>query len=262
MDFEFGLIFNNVGWENAWELNEHGCMLLTIEFLCTLQSEDTEVSFRLFNKELLPSWKNFSRFLGFLEQCAIYKDAAINYFDRTRFWEDISKEVVCHRPRTDELHHPTLQFFLHKWLSFTLFSWEDFRVVRIEKLKLLYAMIKKKKVYPIKLMMHYWLSIPGLKGGVWCTSWVTRLVRNLGLLANANITYITPSHWIINYVYFNKAHMIKRGKNGKTVMMYKDYINEFEMPDRNLSLYVVESFFLFREERIRASQECLCQIHM
>jgi hypothetical protein len=28
----------------------------------------------------------------------------------------------------------------------------------------------------------------------------------------------------------------------KTVMMYKDYINEFEMPDRNLGLYVVESF--------------------
>jgi hypothetical protein len=36
--------------------------------------------------------------------------------------------------------------------------------------------------------------------------------------------------------------MLKRGKNGKTVMMYKDYINEFEMSDQNLDLYVVESF--------------------
>jgi hypothetical protein len=27
-------------------------------------------------------------------------------------------------------------------------------------------MIKKKKVSPVKLMMHYWLSILGLKGDV------------------------------------------------------------------------------------------------
>jgi hypothetical protein len=120
MDSKFELVFNNVGWENAWELNEQGCRLLTIEFLCTLQPRDTKVSFRLFNKEFSPSWKNFSRFRGFPKQCAIDKDTAINDFDRTRFWQDISKEVVCHRPRTDELHHPTLHF-LHKWLGFTVF---------------------------------------------------------------------------------------------------------------------------------------------
>jgi hypothetical protein len=93
-------------------------------------------------------------------------------------------------PRTNELNHPTLQF-LHKWFSFTLFPREDFCVLRIEEIKLLFAMIKKKKVSPVKLMMHYWLSIPRLKEDVCCTSWVTRLARNLGLLANATITYIT-----------------------------------------------------------------------
>jgi hypothetical protein len=35
--------------------------------------------------------------------------------------------------------------------------------------------------------------------------------------------------------------MLKRVKNGKT-MMYKDYTNEFEMPDQNLGLYMMESF--------------------
>jgi hypothetical protein len=83
-------------------------------------------------------------------------------------------------------------------------------------------MIKKKKVCPVKLMMHYWLTISGLKGDVWCTSWVTHLARNFGLLANATITYITTPRWIIDNVYFNKAHKLKRGKNGKTMMMYKD----------------------------------------
>jgi uncharacterized protein YfkK (UPF0435 family) len=40
-------------------------------------------------------------------------------------------------------------------MGFTLFPREDFHVVRIEELKLLYAMIKKKKVSLIKLMVHY-----------------------------------------------------------------------------------------------------------
>jgi hypothetical protein len=53
---------------------------------------------------------------------------------------------------------------------------------------------------------------------------------------------LLPLIGFIDYVYFNKAHMLKRGKNGKTMMMYKDYTNEFEMPDQNLGLYVVEYF--------------------
>jgi hypothetical protein len=163
MDSEFELVFKNVGWEMLEKFNEQGCRLLTIEFLCNLQPEDTEVFFRLFNKEFSPSWRKFSRFLGLSEQCVVDIDAAITDFYRTRFWRDVSNDVVCHRPRTDEFHHPTLRF-LHKWLGFTLFPREDFRIVRIEELKLLYAMIKKKKVSPIKLMMHYCLSILGLKG--------------------------------------------------------------------------------------------------
>jgi hypothetical protein len=39
MNSEFKLVFKNAGWENAWELNEQGRRILTIEFLCTLQPE-------------------------------------------------------------------------------------------------------------------------------------------------------------------------------------------------------------------------------
>ena len=51
MTTEFKLIFKVVGWEDAWEIDEPGCKHLTIEFLCTLQPIDSEVSFRLFGKE-------------------------------------------------------------------------------------------------------------------------------------------------------------------------------------------------------------------
>jgi hypothetical protein len=75
------------------------------------------------------------------------------------------------------------------------------------------------------------------------------LARSLGLLENAVVTYICTPRWIIDYVYFNKAHKLKRGKNGKIVMMYKDYTNQFELLDRNLSLYVVESFVFNLQKR-------------
>ena len=51
MDIESKLIFKAVGWEDAWEIDKSGCKLLTIEFLCTLPTTDSEVSFRFFGKE-------------------------------------------------------------------------------------------------------------------------------------------------------------------------------------------------------------------
>jgi hypothetical protein len=129
--------------------------------------------------------------LGFHESCNIDVDNALEEFDRTRFWQDISNETVCHRPCTDKIHNPTLRF-IHKWLGVTLFPTENFRIARVEELTLMYAMVKTEKVSPVKLMAHYWLTIPRLKkGGVTCTSWVTRIANGLGLLDNANIAYIT-----------------------------------------------------------------------
>ena len=147
-----------------------------------------------------------------------------------KFWRATSKEIVCYRPRTNDIHHPTLQF-MHKWLECSLLPRNDFCTVRNDELKLLYAMVKRKKVSPAKFMMTQWAEIPRLKGDIGCTSLVTHIARNLGLLANASITYIVSPRWIIDYGYFNHAHMLKKGKDGKIAMMYMDYINEFPLPD-------------------------------
>ena len=66
---EFKHIFRTIGWEDAWGIDEPGCKLLTIEFLCTLQPTNSEVSFRLFKKEFSIPCKNFSELLGFHSQC-------------------------------------------------------------------------------------------------------------------------------------------------------------------------------------------------
>jgi hypothetical protein len=109
--------------------------------LSTLQLGEHELSFRLFNKPFSPTWKNFSNILGFYESCNVDVDDALKEFDRTYFWQDISRETVYHRPCTDEIHNPTLRF-IHKWLGVTLFSRENFQITRVEELTLMYAMVK------------------------------------------------------------------------------------------------------------------------
>ena len=129
-------------------------------------------------------------------------DAAIQDFDRTKFWREISKELTCYRPRTNEIHHPTLRF-MHKWLGFSLFPRNDFCTIRNDELKLLYAMVKRRKVPPVKLMMKQWKEVFELKGDVGCTSLVTHITQNLGLLKNASVAYIEDiNRWYIDYEYF------------------------------------------------------------
>lgn len=65
----------------------------------------------------------------------------------------------------------------------------------------------------------------------------------MGLLENASVAYIDDiPRWHIDYEYFVQAHMLKKNKEGKLVMMYMDYTNEVPLPSRNLGLYAVNSF--------------------
>ena len=50
MDTKFEIIFRTIGWDNVWQIDEPGSKLLT-EFLCTLQTTDSEVTFRIFGKD-------------------------------------------------------------------------------------------------------------------------------------------------------------------------------------------------------------------
>ena len=92
-------------------------------------------------------------------------------------------------------------------------------------------------------MMRQWTEILELKGDVGRTSLVTCIAKNLGLLENASIAYIDDiPHWYIDYEYFVQAHMLKKNKDEKLVMMYMDYTTEIPLLDQNLSLYAVDSF--------------------
>ena len=104
-------------------------------------------------------------------------------------------------------------------------------------------MVKRRKVSPVQFMMRQWKETPELKGDVGCTSLVTHIAKNLGLLDNASVAYIDDiPHWFIDYKYFVQAHMLKKKMDGKLVMMYMDYTNKIPLPDQTLGLYAVQSF--------------------
>ena len=96
--------------------------------------------------------------LGFNSQCVVDVDHALQDFNKLKFWREISEKTVMYCPHSSDIHHPTL-WFMHKWLGFTLFPRPDFRMVRIDDIKLLYALVKRRKVSPVKFMMRPWLKV-------------------------------------------------------------------------------------------------------
>ena len=112
-----------------------------------------------------------------------------------------------------------------------MFSRPDTRPVRIDDLKLLYAVVKRAKVSPFKFIVRHWLEVFSLTGDIECTSLVTRIAQNLGLLSITSISYIDTNRWYLDYDYFFHAHMLKKRKKGQLIMMYLGYTNEIPLPN-------------------------------
>jgi hypothetical protein len=92
MDAEFDLIFPLVGWEWFWDITELGSKLLTIEFLCTLQTTEDGVTFRFFKEMFNLTWRELSNHLGFHPRAAIDLDDALPGFEKNHFWKEMTGE--------------------------------------------------------------------------------------------------------------------------------------------------------------------------
>jgi hypothetical protein len=73
----------------------------------------------------------------------------------------------------------------------TLFSRQDTRFVYHAKMHLLYAMLKKTKVAPVKEMFNHWLETIKASTAITFTSLVTRITASIGALDGQHVTYIS-----------------------------------------------------------------------
>ena len=112
-----------------------------------------------------------------------------------------------------------------------MFPRPDTRPVRIDDLNLLLAMVKRRKVSPIKYIIHHWLEVFTLTGDVECISLVTRIAQNMGLLNNALVSYITEEPLYIDFDYFCPAQLLKKREDGKIVMMCHGFSTEIPLPN-------------------------------
>ena len=141
--------------------------------------------------------KKYQQHLGFNKRCSIDLDHTLKGFSRHKFWGEILGQVVVGKfsPLNANIQRPTLRF-MHRWIAMTLFPSQDIRCVRNDELKLLYAIVKKIKVAPVKEMFNHWFETFKVSTLISYTSLVTRIATNIGVLEGQNVIYIsTPMYY-------------------------------------------------------------------
>lgn len=189
MDSKFDSIFNAIGWNTFWDVSHDlGSKTLTLEFLSTLQASNDGVYFSMFNHDYNFTWESFSVALGFAHTCDVDLENATCDFNKLEFWYDITRRDECDKPRTNHIHNPTLRF-MHHWIGITLFPHNDVRIVKSNDLRIMYTMVHKIHVSPVK-------------GSIEFTSLISRIVDVIGVLTNNSIQFITTPRSLITIEYF------------------------------------------------------------
>jgi hypothetical protein len=239
--------FDYVGWSDFYSVTEKGSILLTQEFLMTLGTEKrsagTFINFRLFNTEFSVSPKRFAELLGFHPNCSLSEPQG---YSMTNFWSEICGEFARGKHSITKIHNPSLRL-LARWVSLILFPRSEVRCSPNEDLKCLYAMVKKKRYAPVHDIVRHWSGMHATNSYITITSFVTRIASNLGLLENAQLSYIPDdgSH-IVGEQHFIQAHFMKRSTEveDQLIMTWHGHNLELPLPAPQFDLYTVKSLLM------------------
>ena len=110
---------------------------------------------------------------------------------------------------------------MHRWIAMTMFSRQDIRVVHNDKMKILYAMIKKIKIAPVKEIFHHWLELLKIfSTSISCTSLVTCIATGVGVMENQEVEYISTPCLIIDEHYLLQGHHMKHNAARQLVFFF------------------------------------------
>jgi hypothetical protein len=166
-----------------------------------------------FGNEFYLTWKNLSRHLGFGTRLPISLEQACRGFNRHEFWGLILGQVVHDKfaPRCNDFQNPTLRL-IHKLLAITLFPIDDVRTVCNDELMILYAMVNKIKISPMKAMFKQWLMNFKMTSPIECTSLITCIVSSIGVLDGNFIPFIEDPRVLIDEAYLIYGHTLKKAR--------------------------------------------------
>ena len=157
------------------------------------------------------------------------------------------------------INRPTLRF-MHQWIAMTLFTRQDIRFVYHAEMQILYAMLKKIKIAPMKEIFKHWLETFKASTSISCMSLVTRIATSTGALDGQDVTYISTPRISINEHYLMQGHHLKYDDAGNLVFFFPEYTNKIPLPNPELSLYKSSelTFALVEHEEARRSSVSRC----
>jgi hypothetical protein len=249
-DMEYAM--GNAGWHNFYPVHEKGSHFLTMEFLMTLNVEvtpkETKIHFRLFNEEFELSPKKLSEALGFSKKCLTSPERLVsNYrYNRAQWWDTITGEPLGGKNSITSIHNPTIRF-LAKWIAMVVHPRADLRLCLSSDTECLFALVRKIWYSPVMSMLDDWQRLVTSRATIDVTSLVTRIAENLGLLKNAQVTYlpVTPEYQqCISLDHFVQGHLMREGPGHTLFMLYPGFIDEVELPCPGLALSTVKSLTL------------------
>ena len=109
--------------------------------------------------------------------------------------------------------------------------------MRVDELRILFAMVNKTKISPVKFMVRQWLENFHLVGPVECTSLITRIAQGLGVLNWAKFSYIEAPRFFFDDNYLVYGHTLKHAKDGSLIFFFPGYVNEIRLPNPDFHSY-------------------------
>ena len=74
-------------------------------------------------------------------------------------------------------------------------------------------------------------------GPIECTSFVTRIASNRGILDGNPVPYIEDPHDLIDEAYMVQGHTLKKGPDDSLIFFSLSYANEIPLPNVGYHLY-------------------------
>ena len=86
-------------------------------------------------------------------------------------------------------------------------------------------------------MVKQWLTNFRMTGPIECTSLVTRIASNMGILDGSSVSFIEEPRVMINEAYLVQGHTLKKGPEDSLIFFSLGYANEIPLPNAGYHLY-------------------------
>ena len=120
------------------------------------------------------------------------------------------------------IHNPTLRF-LAKWLAMVVHPRADLRLYSLPELQYFYAMAKQIRSSPVRTMLAHLQKMISGKSPIDMTSLITRIARYVGVMDNADVTFMPKTEafrYEVGLEHFMQGHMMRQGPGNSIFMCY------------------------------------------